>query len=270
MPMRLQTMSTTLARIVRLSYPEWTVWSLPLTAYEFWFVVDANRSMDTELQHAIAAQSGVVAPVDEWSKLSLADAFATYTMGPAYGCAAIALILDPAMQPGPDPGALAHEVRAHTIIETLEAMDSAGSAIDRLYGDIARELREGWQAAVQQACEPRSAEAEAELAGQKARAAVLARAMVSVLDGRGYIKLTAVAWNQVLQLRDQLRSGTATDAVLPVGMELWQILNAGWLARIAPLPGRRPDLTKPIQDLLQKVVERSKPGSGRGLARRIQ
>ena len=56
-PTRFHTMFTTLARIIRLSFPEWTVWALPLTAYEFWFI-DTAPSFDHELQHCIGATTG--------------------------------------------------------------------------------------------------------------------------------------------------------------------------------------------------------------------
>ena len=63
-----EAVAKTLARIIRVGFPEWTVWALPFTAHAFWHVT-ARHDFDNDLP-----------PIPERFQTCLADAFATYTM----------------------------------------------------------------------------------------------------------------------------------------------------------------------------------------------
>jgi tetratricopeptide (TPR) repeat protein/Icc-related predicted phosphoesterase len=80
----------TISRIIRLRFPEWTIWSLPFAANEFGHVMIGDKDM---FQDILEDQD------HEWQmrqlEVVLADIFATYVMGPAYVCAAVCLWLDP-------------------------------------------------------------------------------------------------------------------------------------------------------------------------------
>jgi len=79
---REEPLAVTAARIVRLGFPEWTIWTLPLTAHE----LGTNYpDSDTKVTEKVAELGG---DKDEQFVL-VADAFATYFLGPAYSCAAI-------------------------------------------------------------------------------------------------------------------------------------------------------------------------------------
>ena len=83
--------SQTIGRIIRLRYPETTIWSVPFTAYEFGRVVIAKAMprFGDDLKHHLAPEEHALLPV------LIAEVFATFVMGPAYACAAIHLRLDP-------------------------------------------------------------------------------------------------------------------------------------------------------------------------------
>jgi hypothetical protein len=116
-----------LTQVVHLRFPEWTIWALPLTAYEFWHLAErashrpdgSNEMLDAILESADTAtreqlqeQAASLWRTEEFQKC-LADIFGMFVMGPAYACAAIWLMLDPT-----DPTS---EQRALCILEILGA-----------------------------------------------------------------------------------------------------------------------------------------------------
>jgi hypothetical protein len=213
-------LAKTLARMVRLRFPDWTVWTLPFTAHEYGHVVVAELSelkdfvrdiastqaadridevmtrvdgaelphrldaeerarLDSELRNlaqdalrdwltarrvdqssfgqrsgavrqfgaeqlALAVRAGERELADaelRRATVLVADAFATYTMGPAYACAALLLHFLPA-QPARDAG---HAERAHIVLRTLERMNATG---DNSYQDVITQVTAGWERVV--------------------------------------------------------------------------------------------------------------------------
>lgn len=86
--------------LVFLRFPECTLWALPLAAHDLWYVAindpgfnrEFNRYAKERLPDKGAWSQRPSLPVIE---KCLADAFATYLMGPSYACAALLLVLDP-------------------------------------------------------------------------------------------------------------------------------------------------------------------------------
>ena len=97
----------TVGRLVRLRCCEWTIWTLPLVAHEFGHIVIeeskeiSNRIETISQAHLLALQEafGPGAKTEPLPRAELeeylADAYATYVMGPAFACAAILLRLNP-------------------------------------------------------------------------------------------------------------------------------------------------------------------------------
>ena len=154
--------------IIRLGFPEWTIWALPLVAHEFGkILVDEDvefRDQAADLAADVVqlesgseppptpeaaalvhdAPSATVAREREVAlriRIYLADAFATYVMGPAYACACLLLRLDPAnsAQPALDL------VRATVVIKMLEKIDPG---LQSHLSAIVGTLRTSWDAAV--------------------------------------------------------------------------------------------------------------------------
>ena len=124
------------AQIVRLAFPEWTIWALPLAAYEFGrIMVNQDAALQRNVDDAIASS---LAPrpvlID-----CLADAFATYALGPAYACAAVMMRLDPRpVNPG-EPAL--DDPRARMIFEMLREADARagpGISFDRILAPLER------------------------------------------------------------------------------------------------------------------------------------
>jgi hypothetical protein len=134
-PARRYATACTIARMVRVGFPEWTVWAVPLAAFEFGRVVIDEM----EIVESFASEYGGVI---DGLETALADVFATYVMGPAYAFASVYVLLDPRSE-GP---ALTGSERAYVVFRTLELMDEGG-----LLGDVIDVLRSRWEMAVGQA-----------------------------------------------------------------------------------------------------------------------
>src|SRR5215207_2646300 len=244
--------SRTLARVVRMRLPEWNLWTLPLVAHEYGRVVLDQLDGLVELTErevarfaagrpewkvALASEGDPAAILEQASPLLeslVADAFAAYTMGPAYGYAAITLALNPA-----DTGYPPDPLRGELILAVLERMGENGS---KPFEDTAKYLRSEWEALLSQVGRRRVKRpplAEA-IADAVVRDHALARLRYQVRVEENYEVLgrtgvhgwrTARAWAEDWvedrQNRRRLRLPEVSGA-----SRLHDVLNAAWLARI--------------------------------------
>lgn len=116
------------AQLIRLGFPEWSIWSLPLVAREFGHVFTRKRDrIITDVRQAIEDGVGDEAELRSWA----ADIFATSVAGSAYPWAAIVLRAD--------PGADFDQARVSVMFHTMELM----KAPDSYYEPLTR----AWQGA---------------------------------------------------------------------------------------------------------------------------
>ncbi len=159
-----------LRRIVRIPFPEWSIWTLPLIAHEYGHVAISEptdpqllqpfaeqraarpRNWDSEYLKVLG-QPGVLeeAKIEAEKRAAerglfrvneyLADAFATYVMGPAFACAAIRFRLAPSLSPGDDPYSGLDSERAIVIMAMLRKMNEP----DRRFDEVIGRLDDCWQ-----------------------------------------------------------------------------------------------------------------------------
>jgi hypothetical protein len=231
---RREALARTLARIVRVGFPEWTIWALPFTAHAFWQVI-ARYDFATDLK--LDGQ-----PVPERFQSCLGDAFATYNMGPAYAYAAFYLLLSPLeayAQAGADTAG--DDSRARAILEMLVAMSSGETEGDLPgYAGVADSLKTMWTAALTQA-----GAGAATPATENDNQAIpkLVASLLGLLGECECSSFTSAQWDQV-EVPEQLKA----DRPLQVG-ELRSVLNGMWKARVDPA-------AKDIKDLAAKVRDR--------------
>jgi hypothetical protein len=116
------------AQLVRLGFPEWSIWSLPLAAREYGHIFARKRErVRTDVQEALARHVATEAELCSWT----ADVFATTVLGSAYPWAAILLRAE--------PSAADDQARVAVMLHTLELM----SPPDEFYRPMAR----AWQTA---------------------------------------------------------------------------------------------------------------------------
>lgn len=291
----------TLARIIRLRFPEWTIWTLPFTAHEFAYVVIKSSTLDEligrhmkqfceqcdELKLILADQQ----KSDEDKKLAkrsfegraerylqrlVADIFATYTMGPAYACAALLLRLTPYAPDAPEDSEHPTDIqRADVILSTLRVMNERAEQ-PKPYTDIINLLKEEWNSVASRvAARGTAPPADAwpgclinvdELIRETLREfsfELRASALYPPKGEDGW--LTSQAW--YTRLREYLspaRTGPLSSYIrITPASKLRDALNAAWLYRMFENPPSLTDITEAALELCTLIIE-GPPGGGGG------
>lgn len=151
-------------QVVRVRFPDWSMWNLPLMAHEFGHLAALATPAFLEFQSEQSQQAleGYPHPervnpghyiqfrrrhLDEF----FADVFATYTLGPAFVCDVLLLHLNPAeahVWRGAHP---THHERAQVILLTLGEMNQKtreGNYDEGLYAPLLTSLQHGWDEAL--------------------------------------------------------------------------------------------------------------------------
>ncbi len=238
------------ARLIRIGFPEWTVWTLPLTAHEFGHVFATRH----EKIRPLVSQLGTPPDTTETEiRTWIADAFATATMGPAYVWAATLLRADP-RQP-------LDRRRVAVMFRTLDKMADPGS---RLHNAEVR-LRGEWDEAILETDNSIALDSPVQI--DQVVSAVWNR----VPEPRFGIK----SWERAKEISDLLRSAEPDEiAHRLVPGDLRELLVAAWIIRLEEMDEGRGDVTAQIKTLGDNVtataiqlLERPPTGATRGETR---
>jgi hypothetical protein len=247
-PAQREALEETVAQIVRLGFPEWTIWALPLAAHEFGHVV-ARR--DERFRMIIERDPDR----DQLVEMLVADAFATYVMGPAYACVAILMRLDPWAAAQRDAGGLT-AVRADVIFATLTLMRLADDPTLWIRELLARE----WNEALKQVGAPEP-EVQASPNGEP-DVQTLVRDVVGLIPKH---RFDPARWPTIERFAAALEQGTEGVAAVDVNPEdeFRDVLNAAWAARLsAAPPASVDDLAEAARELWEKIKGEQKPSGG--------
>ncbi|HET8682811.1 MAG TPA: hypothetical protein VFM54_13220 [Micromonosporaceae bacterium] len=264
-PARRDAAARTLARMIRLGFPEWTVWAVPLGAFEFGrVVVDVNSIVKSYGHKHGGADRGL--------EIALADAFATFTMGPSHAFASIVLRLEPgpgwsdsddAGEPrGEDDertqAPVSDAERAYVLFAMLRLMDADG-----VYANVVSGLESIWHAALRQvdADEDLPEETEARLEKWTRHMWDFLATKASGVMYRPVRYEAATRWEL---LTDLARSDRIEEWQLKPGEEdVRDILNAAWLQRLREGAPAQRDLAKAALKLWRRDLEGRSIASGR-------
>jgi hypothetical protein len=243
----------TFKRIIRVSFPDWTVWALPATALEFWKVMGREERLPA-VERKLSAEQKAAIPPEHWE--CLGDAFAAYTMGPAYALMLISLMLDPRVE--------SDNCRARAVLAMLERMDSHKKG-DAPYARIRKRVLLEWNAAREQVGQvPLFLKLdEPETADQTDPPGAPIRFLVEILERTLTQETTAAfnpeIWAQAERWSSLLITNSVDEMQIPQGAELRHVLNAAWLARVDPdripeIPDEK--LTKAVEALQKKLPKK--------------
>jgi hypothetical protein len=230
--------------VLRVGFPEWTIWALPFVQHEFGYVF-AERAKLTS------------ASDPPYRSVLLADVLATRVTGPAYACAALLLRLDPVAVTAPDMEAA---LRSATIIVTLEQLAGGGAVapVQRL----TQRLRDEWRDAV--ATVGGDAAAFEAATGTASVAAATDNSSTLGLGHYGQRPLWLEHWAIISKWAKLLKADKADEidfAEVPDSGDdrptaLAFLLNAAWLARVG---------VDPAQDAPEEALD----GIARGAIQRM-
>lgn len=144
--------------IIRVRFPDWSVWNLPLMAHEFGHVVARTNAVFRNYQWNTALQATAGVPekqrktafdqVQSHLEEIFCDIFATFVLGPAFACNALLLQFNPPEAAAASPSHPTHDERALAILTAMEAINAR--APEPIYQQAIDLLRKAWQDAVQQ------------------------------------------------------------------------------------------------------------------------
>lgn len=287
-----ETANKTIARIIRLRFQEWTIWSLPFTAHEFghvvmgdapevqpWMNTEVERLVkgDAELQQVLAAGADPQARERATERARrraehhlneyLADAFATYTMGPAYACAVILLRFNPAAAYEDDLQHPADARRAHVVLGMLQLMDQqAGKPPPYRY--VCEYLEKEWQETIDRA-QPPSALVQAEKDSLRELVGRIGKRFYPLLLPAARYPHTGDDGWTVAQAWSQGWCEASARQPLTVGSgKLRDVLNAAWLCRINN-PQKVGEIAEAAQKLCDAIIEERRAAE-KGTARKTK
>ena len=144
-----ETLFSRVVDIVRLRFPEFSVWGLPAAAHEFGHVVARKIKAATILednldskpfQDIVDAAGG--GQVENYLQELFADAFATYATGPAFLCRSVILRFDPSVAYSHGTTHPMSAMRVYVMRRTLERMSDEPIAS---FDGVLRRIDQLWQ-----------------------------------------------------------------------------------------------------------------------------
>lgn len=274
-----EALNRTLGRIVRVPFPQWTIWTLPFTAHEYGHVVvNEQEPLRTVFQKEVEAWmadagtasspeavGGARACVGDF----FADGFATYTLGPAYACAAVMTRFNPsAPHAGGDETPSCAE-RARIIFAMLRRMDAAEGGLMRPYEQVVDHLEEAWRKVFERATSGPAP------SGSDARLDRLVATMWQTFSrefyplarypaGEGGWKV-AMEWSAGWQkeIRDQR---PPSDPAVDGDSKLRNVLNAAWLCRLGE-PGASSEIGEAAERLCEAILREHQLAGARRVKR---
>jgi hypothetical protein len=284
--------SRTLARLVRMRFPEWSIWSMPLVAHEFGHVViedvdDLEAFAKNEAATLAVKDPGYLpAPKDEPEKRKnraieqrmynrvrqlIADAFAVYTIGPSYACSLIFLRLRP-VSPDSAEGYARDAERATVAIEMLRMM-AAAVPPPMNYTDIMQELEQVWAGMLDRSGgEPLMAADRGVLLKLVGR---IKTVLEDLLVNAGYRNSIpgGAGWSKAYQWYSLwAEKGKQTPNNLPVpeditaSSKVYDALNAAWAYRLFSKPQNLEPVAKATLGICNAIIDfrgTSRAGGGK-------
>jgi hypothetical protein len=249
------------ARLSRIRFPEWTVWTLPFTAYPLGHEVIEEQDVASLIRDHIARWPRKKFATRHVHVL-LAEIFGAYVMGPAYGHAGIQLRFDPADAFANDVEHPAAASRVYVVLQALKKMDAAA---DKNWAARVKDLERQWT---------RSLEVAMPKGTMPDQTDTLDNLVAGALDAFEYnlnnppAQYTRSFWLQatelVLKWSQEATNSAAPDALTTEPPKLTKprdVLNAAWLLRLER-PADVPRIETAATAMLWRLLSGATGGPG--------
>ena len=226
--------------IIRIRFPDWSLWSLPIVAHEFAHVVARVtphfRDLQRNYPYTLTTDEAVAARLSAQLEELFADIFATYSCGPAFAAAMIALHFDPVTAHAGRRNHPTHRQRVDVICQTLAAMEAAseGGPGDASFAGVGQRLSQLWRESLDRAGTPPEPDEPPLLRPDEVGPKLFEAVAASYRLGATYER---AAWERALELAGELRYGGFSLAAVRQRYpeaRLHDILNVLWCARLVP------------------------------------
>ncbi|HVV13437.1 hypothetical protein [Amycolatopsis sp.] len=244
LPARRPTLRSAFNELVKLGFPGWTIWNIPLVGSE----IGAAQALKP-LGDWVLGQAACELPQPVRRAL-FAEAYAAYTVGPAYGCAATLLKFQPHHD---EPGdAVPSDIqRAAVILRVLRIVADDSPEI----GEVVDRIEEYWLEAV------------SKLKNAAAVTGQLDEFAAAVCAGLRSYEVNAFGpddWASVRRTAEMLGAGDGPHRA-PNDLGALALLNAAWVTRLER-PGSKDwalDVTRNVKTVW-KSMSRAPEGGNRG------
>jgi hypothetical protein len=253
-----------MAGIIRVRFPDTTVWSLPVVAHEFGHYA-ARAITEEKGTRTVHPFEEVLAREEQrgWPRRHVhelfADVFASYTLGPAYAFVSLVGRFDPsesdrgsANSSHPPPA-----LRARAVLSTLRMIEQEDGEAGA-FGPYLGELEQAWTDLVAAAKGPPAAAASADAEAPDLDRLIgelygLLRARVNLAARYGSERFIA-AQQLGAAIRKRLLDGGHANADRD-DLQLADILNAGWIVRWRDWD-QTPEIGREVFDLADRLTHR--------------
>lgn len=211
-PARHEARENSPAGLIRVGFPEWTIWTLPLVISEYGYI----------LVRKIPALRQYIDGAEPKNRHLVVDAFATFILGPAYACAVILLRLD-IQGPEQMPSALE---RYSVILTMLNRMNehALGKGLDP-YSEIIKQLENAWQEYIQQTGSSISCLSDDQTIKE------IKEKVERVWNTFKDVTFVLYPHGEWINIRDDWQN-KIKDPNLNIGQDLRHILNGAWNERL--------------------------------------
>jgi hypothetical protein len=248
--------------IIRLQFPEFTIWSLPIVGHEFGHFVgrelrktlmEANHQFGEPFQQIVNSEGKPELTHRDESFLYeyFADLFATYALGPAFACASLFLVF----KPGLDRDGEQHPSdvkRTYFILQALEKMNKAEGIYDPYRGIIDR-LQTVWQQCNQDVVGFSTSLSPEVISNLHSKLAVLYN---SLDESYSKVKYQQTDWDYAHLLAPKLLTEKTVTELLEPDITLSDVFNAAWICRLSnwEIPDIAEQINHKALQLCQEII----------------
>lgn len=255
-PSRQEKMSESLAHLTRLGFPEWTIWTLPLAACELFYSVIDDEFVKELIKQPGVWQSNYKRSPKRKKQLRhlIVDAFATYTLGPAYAYTLCFLRFNPLKAYNEKDTIPSDATRFLVIHQMLQRMkeDAAKKSQVVVYQDIIESLNDQWNAALKQT-QFNVPENLISIEGAKK----IVDSLWEIFKPKFFTLYDAEDWNEIKDNWVNCLSEDSQDSVQELDIRKGRLvfaLNAAWLARMKA-PEKCDKIASAAKDLMERIIE---------------
>jgi len=214
--------------LVRLRFPDYGIWTLPIAVHELGHFVGPRISDGAGFPFRARLDSmknyGQDQEISHTEEL-FSDLFAVYALGPAYACACIVLSFDPEDDLICEDG-LTHPSHAKRVCFILEALEQMSKTEDNIYQGVIQVLRGLWERILKTA--------EHDNCLDRTSIPALKYQLQELYPIVSPFKLTLRynGWKRAADLSEELPLEGDAAGVLKKNNSLADVLNAVWIWRL--------------------------------------